>query len=619
MTAEHHRARAASALQRGDFAAALAEAEQGLAHAPAEGALLALGGLCALQQGDDARAEDLLGRQIAVAPTDPAPRTNLAMLLTRQGRLEEALGVLEAHADGSAGSPKARRLLAYLLQENGREAEAVPLYRQLTAEAPGDFELWNNLGNALRATGDTAGAIQAFQRAVHAGAAPEVFLNLSELLTRQDSRHRRLQVMEAARRRFPGHRGIALEYGLALAAADSPEGAVDLLRPLADTEDELGEAHVELGLLYENLNRLDDLRALIESAERRGLEAPELDFLRAWLLRREERFAEAEVFAARVPETISVLRRAQLSAEIADRLGKTGEAFDHYRRMNREVVASRPAPDGPNYRQTIEQVTAEMVAPPPVELPDDDWRDPVFVVGFPRSGTTLLDTLLSGFPELRVFEEKPMLSETAAAFPGLSRSADPALIAAARTDYFMRAERHGPPLEGRWLVDKHPLHMAQMPLIQRLFPRAPIVMIERHPCDVVLSCFMANFTPNFAMRSFTDLEEAARTYDAVLSCWTRACALLPLTVKAVRYEQMIEDLEPTVRTLADFLGLVWRDSVLDHRASAARRGPVRTASYAQIGQPIYRRAVGRWKRYEEELAPIRPVLEPWIRRLGYES
>ena len=116
-----------------------------------------------------------------------------------------------------------------------------------------------------------------------------------------------------------------------------------------------------------------------------------------------------------------------------------------------------------------------------------------------------------------------------------------------------------------------------------------------------------------------DLEEAARTYDAVFVNYRRARELLPLSVHEVRYERMIADLAGEMRPLLAFLGLEWRDEVLDNQASAARRGTVRTASYAQIGQPLYQRAVGRWERYRAHLEPVLPILDPWIERLGYKD
>ena len=169
------------------------------------------------------------------------------------------------------------------------------------------------------------------------------------------------------------------------------------------------------------------------------------------------------------------------------------------------------------------------------------------------------------------------------------------------------------------MVDKHPLHMARMPIVHRLFPDAKIILVERHPCDAVLSCFMANFNLNHAMRSFTDLEEAARTYDAVFDAWTAAETMLPLSVHRVRYERMVENLEAEMRALLAFLGRDWDPVVLDNQASAASRGHVRTASYSQVGEPIYKRAAGRWERYREQLAPVLPILVPWVERMGYRA
>jgi hypothetical protein len=160
--------------------------------------------------------------------------------------------------------------------------------------------------------------------------------------------------------------------------------------------------------------------------------------------------------------------------------------------------------------------------------------------------------------------------------------------------------------------------MARMPMIHRLFPDARVVLVERHPCDAVLSCFMANFQPNAAMRSFTDLEEAARTYNAVFDAWTRAEALLPIRVHRIRYERMVEDLAGEMQPLLEFLGLPWDEKVLDNQGAAAGRGHVRTASYSQIHEPIYKRAAGRWERYRDQLAPVLPILAPWAERLGYE-
>jgi hypothetical protein len=129
---------------------------------------------------------------------------------------------------------------------------------------------------------------------------------------------------------------------------------------------------------------------------------------------------------------------------------------------------------------------------------------------------------------------------------------------------------------------------------------------------------MSNFTLNHAMRSFTDLEEAARTYDVVFEAWTRSENLLPLNVHRVRYERMVDDLESEMRPLLAFLDIGWDPKVLDNEGSASRRAHIRTASYSQVTEPIYRRSAGRWTRYRDQMAPILPMLAPWAELMGYE-
>jgi hypothetical protein len=245
---------------------------------------------------------------------------------------------------------------------------------------------------------------------------------------------------------------------------------------------------------------------------------------------------------------------------------------------------------------------------------------PIFLVGFPRSGTTLLDTLLMNMPSLHVLEEMPVLGQVDRALGDEARLATLGGEEANRLRalYFESLEALAPPPRpGLTIVDKHPLRMARLPVAARLFPDAKVIFVERHPCDVVLSCFMANFQLNHAMRSFTSLDEAARTYDLVSEAWTRAEALLPLRVHRIRYERMVADLESEMRPLLDFLELPWSDSVLDNVGAAAERGHVRTASYAQVTEPIYTRAAGRWQRYRRQLEPVLPLLAPWAERMGY--
>jgi hypothetical protein len=119
------------------------------------------------------------------------------------------------------------------------------------------------------------------------------------------------------------------------------------------------------------------------------------------------------------------------------------------------------------------------------------------------------------------------------------------------------------------------------------------------------------------MSSFLDLTNASRTYDRIFRYWEKCREILPLDIHMLRYEAMVADTEAAVRPLFDFLGLDWEDAALDHQRTAIRRGHIRTPSYAQVTEPVYARASGRWTRYREPMKYALPVLAPWVERYGY--
>ena len=606
--------------RRGDFGGARAAAEAALAAEPNNLELSAFAGLAAAQAGDPAAALPHFRRVLSAAPDDISAQLNLATALLAIGRIDEAGAVCAAGGD----DPRLLRIAAYVHQQQGRLAEAAGAYEKAIAANPGDWESLNNLGNVRVAMGEANAAVDAFRQAI--GLKPdrvEMVVNLSDALGQAERVEERRKVMREAARVSPDHFRVQIELGFAEVAARDFGAAERAFRAAIRLEPGNISPYLELAILLENLNRLDDLAALVEQAEATAGGA-ETNFIRAWALRRQGRFEEALKLVEAVPPSIDPMRRAELLAEIADRLGQTERAFAAYAAMNEAAVAAKPPPPGPTYREAVAAdaalLTPEWVSSwTRVEL-DTEPPAPVFILGFPRSGTTLLDTLLMNLPRVHVLEELPPVSEVQIMLGGHVRLAalDSDEANALRHRYFEALDLISPPTPGQIIVDKYPLHMARIAIIHRIFPDAKIVLVERHPCDAVLSCFMANFELSRAMRSFTDLKEAALLYDTVFDAWTRAESLLPLDVHRIRYERMVENLEGEMRALLGYLGLDWDPTVLDNRASAARRAHIATASYAQVTEPIYQRSAGRWVRYREQMAPVLPILAPWAERLGYE-
>ncbi|HEY5711484.1 MAG TPA: sulfotransferase [Allosphingosinicella sp.] len=585
-----------------------------------------------------------------------------ALTLLRGGDLAGAGREAEAALRRDPDNGGLLRLQGYILQSQERHAEAADCYARVVVKDPNDWEIWNNLGNARRAAGDRDGAIAALAeaRALRPDLAA-IHYNLGVSLAEAGRLEDGALAFAEAARRAPDNPGPLLELGKALrhlgrhqdalapleAAAQLSPGAPDprleraralsglgrfdesdaAYRSALNAQPGLAAAFLERGQLLERGNKLERLPALLAEAAGQGVAAADLSYLSALALERDGKVADALVAAQAAPEGDDPGRKAQLVGRLADRLGDAATAFAAYREMNRVASEGRDAAacDPAGYRDHVAALR-DMMTPAYAAAwrpggPGEGRPAPVFLVGFPRSGTTLLDTLLMGHPAIHVLEEEPLLQRAGEALGDFARlpALDEAETERLRALYFDALDVFDPQAKGKMIVDKLPLNLLGAPLIHRLFPDAKLIFAGRHPCDVVLSCFMQNFDLNDAMANFLDLGYAARLYDLVMSFWTRARDVLPLDVHEVRYEDVVADKEAALRGLVAFLGLDWDPAVLDHQKTAAARGPIITPSYAQVAQPIYTRAKGRWERYREQMAPVLPILAPWAVKMGYDA
>jgi tetratricopeptide (TPR) repeat protein len=318
-----------------------------------------------------------------------------------------------------------------------------------------------------------------------------------------------------------------------------------------------------------------------------------------------------------------------LLGNLRDRQDRVAEAFAEYGRAN-ELIAQISAPrlnaPGLTMHQLVLALTAyyESAAPvSPTPVPTPPGAKPhIFLLGFPRSGTTLLEQVLAGHADVTALGEKETLIDSIEAF--LTRPADfprlanasPQILDRYRERYWKEVARFAGDARGKALVDKNPINIVRLPLIAQLFPNAKILLALRDPRDVVLSCYRNQFDMNSATREFLSLSTTARFYDAVMRLANVYRARLPLDVLELRLEDLIGDFDTKAREVCAFLGLPW-DARLRDFARVARTRGVATPSARQVVREINASGVGQWRRYARELEPVLTVLQPWVSRFGY--
>jgi tetratricopeptide (TPR) repeat protein len=249
--------------------------------------------------------------------------------------------------------------------------------------------------------------------------------------------------------------------------------------------------------------------------------------------------------------------------------------------------------------------------------------------GHPRSGTTLLEQVLDSHPELVSAEETtvflfevylPMrrgLSEETPILEGLE-SASPERLLELRQQYFRCMDTlRDDPIGSRLLIDKNPSLTTLIPAMARVFPETKFLVALRDPRDVCLSCFMQPLPLNQVSATFLTLEDTMEEYASVMGLWRAVAPLMPNPHLEVRYEEMVEDLESSARKVLNFLGVPWDERVLRFNEHA-RKKLVRSPTYADVAKPVFKGAVGRWRRYQKYLEPLLPKLEPFAKAFGYE-
>ncbi|MDR3638240.1 MAG: sulfotransferase [Isosphaeraceae bacterium] len=644
--------------QAGRLAEAAGLYSQVLADQDANVAALHLLGVIRNQQGDHAQAVELIGRAAALRPDVAIIQAGLAEALLAVGEPQRAADCARAALCSGPDDPSVRWILGQALEAAGYHKAAVLELVQAIRLNPEFAHAYNSLGNSLRSLGQLPEAKAAYHHAIRLApglAAP--YANLGVVLL-QEARH--------AEAREPLERAIELEP----TRASSWESLAELYermerfdvsipcreRVLALSSGERAGPHLSLGRALRKDNRSDEaeghfLRAVaIEpaSADARFhlgvLREEQGDFAQAEACFREAIRLRPDYDLARA-RLVKLLRTALPDADLAalvDRLGDSamdtesrvrllfsqGQVLDARGEYPRAAACLREANalsltlargDLQFRPETADQLVDESVQAFTRDFfikatgAGLDTRLPVFIVGLPRSGTTLIEQILASHPRVRGAGELAQMQHTFESLPSLVDSdatpaecvprLDPILIRSLAGTCFNRLRELGGSQAER-VIDKMPENYKNLGLISALFPSATIIHCRRDLRDVALSCWMTDF---LSVRWAHDPAHIAATFRAYLRFMDHWRTVLPATIHDVAYEETVADLEGVARRLIAALGLEWDPACLEfHRTQRM----VCTGSQHQVRQPLYRHSVGRWKHYEHELAELFAALPP---------
>ncbi|WP_417729640.1 tetratricopeptide repeat-containing sulfotransferase family protein [Roseovarius sp.] len=592
-----------------------------------------MAGMIEASGGDFDRAAKALEKARAQAPAEPQIIINLAQVHLHRGLPAEALKLLDPLAGRFAENAAVQKLYGTALLEVGRHDEAAPALERALRQGD-DPAVLNNLALIYRGQGDLHRATTVLERAARGGDdGIEVQSNLASIYV-ATGRHEDARILYDKLSSSGASDPRALR---ALAVFSRDTGHADRAIRLARRALILDPSQVaSYTMLAELLDRTSALEAAL-SVARRGVclepEKQHLVALEGRALRRLKRFGEAvSCLQGALEGAVSGPDTYRLGFELAqslDSLGRYDDAFCWFESANRTQIKEFRGgyvDPGRAFAEVGALTAAFRNAPSWAgAVPQDraGEADPVFLVGFPRSGTTLLDQVLDAHPGVQVLEEHPLISglsarlASKAGYPGALENLSEEMRAEMRAAYFTERDRFLVPSEGAVYIDKMPLNIVHAGLIMRIFPKARFILALRHPCDVCLSCLMQNFTLNHSMAVFCSLPDTARFYREVFGLWQLYAEHLNPGVVTVKYEDMTRDLRAAAEPVLHFLGLDWDDRVMQFHEHARQRGHISTPSYAQVTQPLYGHAVARWKRYGAAMEAVAGELRPQIEAFGY--
>ena len=584
----------------------------------------------------DKNNESLLQYKYAleIDPRNAQVYNNLGLTYKKIGDYKKAIESFKNSLSIKPDFHEAYNNLALSFKEEIKLDDAINCLNKAIKFKPNYTEAFYNLGNTLIAKGDFRKAIKAFKKAIELK--PDYFDALNNLGAAynlfKDYSNAHKSILKALKIR-PNVADAYNNLGTAELNLENETEAIQSYNKALEIDNKFVLAYSNLCGLYERSNKLDKFEKTLNEAEKYGLsDIEEIKFRKGQLNSRNKDYKNSTVYLEEVNDTkISnkmKIDKYELLGKDYDKINNYKKAFNCFKKSNSLVnlsVESRLF-NPKKYQNEISQLIKSYS-----KIKNLKWENkidnkiitPIFLIGFPRSGTTLLDNILSSHPNICTLEEKPMIAmvkktlNKLASYENLEKLNTHDLQKLQKI-YLDELTKYLPNeiLKGKVFIDKLPLSIIDISLILRIFPEAKFILAIRHPLDCILSCFMQTFNLNDAMANFLDLKNTAELYNKCMKLFNVYENIFKLNFHLIKYENLILSLKDETSKLLKFLDLNWEKEIDNYRNNALDK-KINTPSYNQVTEKIYTRASGRWKNYKNEMSDVKPIIQFWIEKWGY--
>ena len=428
---------------------------------------------------------------------------------------------------------------------------------------------------------------------------------------------------------FPGYNNLGLIYKKFEYFSD----AEMYFKKAISINSNFTNSYYNLMELYEKTNQSEKLNEVLLEFEKLFKSNPISTLYKSHLLFKKESYQDAIKNLETLSfenDTSQEIDRVNLLAKCYDKIDDIDNAFSYFEKtnslnlenINKEIDKNRflnKIKTRIDYFEKLKEIKL-------FSYKKKENFKPIFMFGFPRSGTTLLDTILRSHPMIEVIEEKPATNKLINSLNKLTNNSlinindiDSKKIEEINLNYFKEISSYTKKTDSQKIyIDKMPLNIIYIAEIQKIFPEAKFIISLRHPCDCVLSSFIQNFKLNDSMSNFLNLNDTANLYDLVMKLYTIYKKKISFNFTEVKYENIVTNFNPEIKKLLKFLEVQWDDSVLEYQKTAKQRERIFTPSYDQVIKPLYTKSIGRWIKYKSKLSSVYLTLKPWIREFDYE-